>query len=84
MVAARKKLAEILDHDRLAPLAALRLRRGLALEELAHLAGIAIPMLHRLENGRAHPVEDAALESLANALGTAAQDIRSAVEASRV
>lgn len=78
LVAAKRKLGNILANDGLVPMAALRLQRGLSQQQLADLTGIAQPQLSRIESGQ-HDIKATTAERLAKALGVGVAEVVEAV-----
>lgn len=83
LASARKEIGTVLELDGLAPLASLRLKRGLSQGQLADVCGIPQPQLSRLENGAHSTVTLATLRRLSEALGASLEEVASAVEGSR-
>ena len=80
---ARTELGSALAADGIAPLASLRLRRGLSQTQLAQASGLPQPKLSRLENGAHSTVTLTTLRRLSDALGASLEEVASAIEACR-
>lgn len=78
LVAAKRRLGDILAADHLVPMAALRLQRGLSQQQLADLTGIPQPQLSQIEAGH-HDIKATTAMKLAIALGVSAGAVIEAV-----
>lgn len=77
--AARESLGTALQSHGLAPLAALRLRRGLSQKSLSEACGLPQPHLSRLENGKVPNPDSATLEALASGLRVSVDEVLAAI-----
>ena len=83
LAAARRELSEILGADHVAPLAALRLARGMSQSQLSAMSGLPQPQISRLENGGQGDVMLSTVRTLALALTASLEQIARAIEGSK-
>ena len=83
LAAARRELGEILGADHIAPLAALRLARGMSQSQLSAMSGLPQPQISRLENGGQGDVMLSTVRTLALALTASLEQIARAIEGSK-
>ena len=81
--AARREIGKILQADHIAPLAALRLTRGMSQSQLSTMSGLPQPQISRLENGCQGDVMLSTVRTLAAALGFSLENVAAAIEAGR-
>lgn len=80
---ARREIGEVLQADHIAPLATLRLTRGMSQSQLSAMSGLPQPQISRLENGGQGDVMLSTVRTLAAALGVSLEDVAAAIEAGR-
>ncbi len=76
---ARESLGAALQSHDLAPLAALRLSRGLSQKELCDASGLPQPHLSRLENGKVTNPDAGTLVALSKGLGASLDEVLAAI-----
>lgn len=81
IVAARVQLGEMLADDQLSPLAALRLKKGLSVSELARCCEVLPPLISRLESGVSGTLHPTTRERLASALDVSVDAVDDAIAA---
>lgn len=80
-VVARRWIASGLVAHEVAPLSALRLRKGLSQAELAERSGILQPQISRIENGKHPDIDLGTAAALAAALGESLDSFNAAFNA---
>lgn len=76
---ARESLGTALQSHGMAPLAALRLRRGLSQKALSEVCNLPQPHLSRLENGKVSNPDAATLETLSRGLEVTVDEVLAAI-----